>query len=118
MIRKFIELKSLKTSDSGPGTISGYRAVFSVDEGGDLILPGAFKDTIPEYLNSGFTAHSHQWSFSEAVGFPLSAKEDSHGFYVVSQFHSTPDAQMVRTKAKERMDAGKQVGFSFGYAPE
>lgn len=116
--RKFIDLKSLKVSDEGPGTIEGYRSVFSViDEGGDLITPGAFKDCIAEYLESGFTAHSHDWDFDKAVGYPVEAHEDEHGWYVTSQFHSTPDAQAVRTKAKERMDAGKKVGFSFGYAP-
>jgi HK97 family phage prohead protease len=116
MIRKFVELKSLKTVDEGPGTIEGYRAVFSVDKGGDLIVKGAFRGTIDEYLSSGFTAESHSWTFSNAVGFPVVAREDDHGLFVVSQFHSTPDAQNVRTKAKERMAAGKQVGFSFGYS--
>jgi len=118
MIRKFVELKSLKVTDSGPGTISGYRATYAVDEGADLIVPGAFADTIEEYLSSGFTAESHDWNFSNVVGFPLEAKEDQHGFYVVSQFHSTPDAQNVRIKARERMDAGKKVGFSFGYVAD
>lgn len=118
METKFVSLKSLKVEDAGSGTISGYRSVFNViDEGGDIVLPGAFKDCIPEYLDSGFTAHSHDWAFKEVVGFPIESYEDDHGWFVKSQFHSTPDAQAIRTKAKERMDAGKQVGFSFGYAP-
>ncbi|MGI8838911.1 MAG: HK97 family phage prohead protease [Pyrinomonadaceae bacterium] len=114
--RKFIDLKELKMTSNGPGTIEGYRSVFAIDEGGDLIVPGAFKDSIPEYLSSGFSAHSHSWGFDQAVGFPLTAKEDAHGLWVKSQFHSTPDAQSIRTKARERMEAGKQVGFSFGYS--
>lgn len=116
--RKFIDLKQLKVSDDGPGIIEGYRSVFNViDEGGDLIVPGAFKDCIPEFLESGFTAHSHDWDFDKAVGYPIEAREDDHGWFVKSQFHSTPDAQTVRTKARERMEAGKKVGFSFGYSP-
>jgi HK97 family phage prohead protease len=114
--RKFIDLKSLKVRDEGPGFIEGYRSVFgTIDEGGDIVLPGAFKDTTTRYLKKGFTAHSHDWSFKEAVGYPIEAKEDSIGYYVVSKFHSTPDAQDIRTKAKERMDDGLDVGFSFGY---
>lgn len=116
--RKFTPLKDLKVSDEGSGTIEGYRSVYGViDEGGDIVLKGAFADTLDEYLHAGFTAQSHDWDFKEAVGFPVAAKEDDHGWFVKSQFHSTPDAQAIRTKAKERMDAGKQVGFSFGYAP-
>lgn len=115
--RKFIDLKALKVNDEGPGTIEGYRSVFGViDEGGDIVVKGAFADCIPEYLDSGFTAHSHDWDFDKAVGFPIEAREDDHGWFVRSQFHSTPDAQAIRTKAKERMEAGKQVGFSFGYS--
>lgn len=115
--RKYIDLKDLTVTDEGPGHISGYRAVFSeIDEGGDLIVPGFFKDSIDEYLEAGFTAHSHDWDFDKAVGYPVSAKEDDHGFFVDSEFHSTPDAQSVRTKAVERKKAGKRVGFSFGYS--
>lgn len=117
MERKFIDLKALKVSDDGSGFIEGYRSVFGViDEGGDIVVKGAFADTLSEYLHSGFTAHSHDWDFDKAVGFPVEAREDEHGWFVRSQFHSTPDAQLVRTKAKERLEAGKQVGFSFGYA--
>lgn len=114
---KFTDLKDMTVTDDGPGRISGYRAVFSeIDEGGDLIVPGFFKDCITEYLEAGFTAHSHEWGFDKAVGYPMAAKEDDHGFFVDSEFHSTPDAQSVRTKAIERKKAGKRVGFSFGYS--
>jgi HK97 family phage prohead protease len=116
MERKFIDLKSLKVSDEGPGTIEGYRSVFGeIDEGGDIVIKGAFAECTAEYLSSGFTAESHDWDFGKSVGFPIEAKEDDHGWFVKSQFHSTPDAQNIRTKARERMEAGKQVGFSFGY---
>lgn len=114
--RKFIDLKALKVSDEGPGFIEGYRSVFGeIDEGGDIVVKGFFADGLSDYLESGFTAHSHDWTFKEAVGFPVEAKEDDHGFWVKSQFHSTPDAQDIRTKARERMEAGKTMGFSFGY---
>lgn len=117
--RKFTALKDLKVTDEGPGTIEGYRSVFGViDEGGDIVVKGAFADTLSEYLHGGFTAQAHDWDFKEAVGFPVDAYEDDHGWFVKSQFHSTLDAQQIRTKAKERMDAGKQVSFSFGYAPK
>lgn len=119
MERKYVSLKDLKVSDEGPGTIEGYRSVFGViDEGGDIVVKGAFAETLSDYLHSGFTAQAHDWDFKEAVGFPVEAYEDDHGWFVKSQFHSTPDAQAIRTKAKERMEAGKQVSFSFGYAPK
>lgn len=114
--RKFIDLKELKVIDDGPGFIEGNRAIFAeIDEGGDIVVKGFFADGIDEYLRLGFSAHSHEWDFDKAIGFPVEAYETDDGFFVKSQFHSTSDAQDVRTKAKERMAAGKQVGFSFGY---
>ena len=39
--RKFIDLKALKVSDEGSGTIEGYRSVFNeIDEGGDIVVKG------------------------------------------------------------------------------
>lgn len=116
--RKFIDLKELKVSDEGTGSIEGYRSVFGeLDEGGDIVVKGAFADCLNEYLGSGFSAHSHDWKFTEAVGYPVEAREDDHGWFVKSVFHSTQTAQDARTIAAERHAAGKQVGFSFGYIP-
>ena len=116
--RKFTPLKELKMSDAGTGSVEGYRSVFGeIDEGGDIVVKGAFADCLGEYLGSGFSAHSHDWKFTEAVGYPVEAYEDDHGWFVKSVFHSTGTAQDARTIASERHAAGKQVGFSFGYLP-
>ena len=116
--RKFIDLKDLKMSDAGTGSVEGYRSVFGeLDEGGDIVVKGAFADCMNEYLASGFSAHSHDWKFTEAVGYPVEAREDDYGWWVKSEFHSTQTAQDARTIASERKAAGKQVGFSFGYLP-
>lgn len=113
---KFTPLSQMKMSDSGSGSIEGHRAIFSrIDDGGDVIVKGAFANSIDSYLNSGFSAHSHLWTFAESIGFPVEAREDAKGFFVKSAFHSTQTAQDVRTIAKERLKAGKTVGFSFGY---
>lgn len=103
-------------SDEGAGSLEGYAAVFSVlDEGGDIIVPGAFKDNLSEFLAAGFTAQSHDWSVDGVIGYPTKAVEDEYGLNVAMDFHSTADAQAVRTKAQERLKAGKQVGLSIGY---
>ena len=116
--RKFIPLSELKMSDEGPGFIEGYRAVL-----GRLIdrvtsSQGAFADSHVEYMRSGFSAESHVWNFKDAVGYPVEAREDDHGWWVKSEFHTTQGAQDVRTIARERMKAGKLVGFSFGYGTD
>lgn len=118
--RKFIDLASLEfdTKSEGNGDLKGYASVTGeIDEGGDVIPSGGYTGTLDEFLRSGWMAHSHDWSVAGQVGYPVEAREDETGLYVRAEFHGTPDAQAVRTKAAERMRAGKQVGLSIGYRP-
>lgn len=115
---KYISFAEFKARAEGPGGWEGYLSkTGEIDDGGDLIMQGAYADTIPDFLNRGFGAESHDWTFSRMTGFPTSAKEDGEGLYTVFQYHSTPDAQLVRTKAQERIAAGKGVYMSIGYEP-
>ena len=50
-----------------------------------------------------------------AVAFPVSAEQDAHGLKITGKFHSTPEAQAVRTVSRERLAAGKAVKCSIGY---
>lgn len=115
---KFVSFAEFKARTEGPGGWEGYLSkTGEIDDGGDLIAQGAYADTIPEFLSRGFNAESHDWAFSKMIGFPISAKEDDEGLYTVSQYHSTPDAQLVRVKAQERIAAGKGVYMSIGWEP-
>jgi HK97 family phage prohead protease len=116
MERKTVNLKDFTMSDEGSGFLEGYPSVFgSVDSTGDIIVPGAYADTIPDFLSRGFTAQGHDWSFGGLTGYPVEAKEDGHGLFAKMAFHSTPDAQNARTVAKERAAAGKEVPLSIGF---
>jgi HK97 family phage prohead protease len=104
--------------DDGHGTLEGYGAVFNnVDHGGDVILPGAFKDAIPAFLERGFVPVGHDW-----MGLPVAtiadAKEDDSGLWFSAEFHTTQSAQDARTVVKERIDRGKFVGLSIGFLPD
>lgn len=116
---KFISFAEFKAiNEDGPGGWRGYLSkTGEIDDGGDLIPQGAYADTIEQFLSRGFNAESHDWTFSKMIGFPTAAKEDDIGLDVTSQFHGTPDAQLIRTKVSERIAAGKGVYMSIGYAP-
>lgn len=117
--QKFVSLKDLKEIEEGPGGFEGYVNNFGyLDDGGDIVLKGAYADVIDSFVKGGFTANSHDWDFGNgAVGYPMSAFEDDTGLWVVNKFHSTPDAQNIRIKARERLADGKDVGLSIGYRP-
>lgn len=115
---KFINLADFKATGEGAGGWEGYLSKFGeLDDGGDIVAAGAYTDTLDAFLTRGFNAESHDWTFSKMIGYPVSAKEDEVGLYVKSAYHSTPDAQLVRTKAQERIAAGKGVYMSIGYEP-
>src|SRR6266404_2101344 len=87
-----------------------------LDDGGDIVLKGAYQDTIEFFLQNGWGATDHNWQFNKAIGFPVTATEDDHGFKLSVQFHMTDDAQQLRQKISERLAAGKDVKLSIGYA--
>lgn len=102
----------------GFGTFEGYGSTFgNVDEGGDVILKGAFAEAIPAFLERGFVPVGHDW-----LGLPIAtidaAKEDDEGLFFKASFHSTQAAQDARTVMRERMERGKFVGLSIGYLPD
>jgi uncharacterized protein len=94
----------------GHGGFSGYASVKgNIDSYGDVIDDGAYKNIQEVLIKKGWSGFNHS---SDAVGMVMNAVEDAKGLFIEVDFHSTADAQSVRTKMKERMDAGKEVGMS------
>lgn len=111
---KQAQLQEYKAIDDGPGGFQAYATIFGeLDDTGDIILSGAYKNTIPQFLKRGFIARSHDWS--TAIGLPVGAKEDSTGFWVDARYHSTQEAQQQRTITNERQSAGLSSFVSIGY---
>jgi HK97 family phage prohead protease len=103
-------VKSLTDS----GELSGYGAVFNnIDRGNEIILPGAFRESIDDFVKSGHLCADHNWK--KRLGTISSAREDSHGLFFKAQFYSTKFAQDMRKQVRERIDRGKNVGLSVGY---
>lgn len=93
----------------GPGRLSGWASIKgNVDSYGDVIMEGAYTN-LDTMIKDGWSGFNHG---SNPIGYFTDAKEDSKGLFVEIEFHSTPDAQEMRTKAQERIAAGKSVGMS------
>lgn len=81
--------------EEAPGTFTGYGAVFgNEDLGGDVIVKGAFKDTLKEWkkqkkLPKMLWQHGGGWAGSAEdmlpIGKWLSMEEDDHGLKVQGQ---------------------------------
>ena len=115
MERKIVAWQQAKDTGEGAGSFEGYGSVFGhIDSYGDRIIPGAYKDTISDFLQRGASLLSHDWN-NLPIGTIANAHEDTIGLYVRSDYHSTQAAQDARIVAKERLERGANVGLSIGY---
>jgi HK97 family phage prohead protease len=104
-----------KTVSSGPGELDGYVSVFgNVDQGGDVVLPGAFRNTLRYWSKQAQPLPliaDHELSTGGVIGSVHDAREDGTGLRVRARFSSDAKAQSVRTKMIE----GHVRGMSFTY---
>lgn len=106
-----VEWKGL---DGDSGSVELYAAAFgNVDRANERIEPGAFKN-LAQFVADGWLAVNHDWN-RLPIAMVEDASQDGKGLLVRAKFHSTPDAQAVRTTVRERLAAGKSVKASIGY---
>lgn len=106
---------ALKAGAMEGNTIRGIASVAGVlDSYDDVIMPGALSESVlAEFRASGFVADSHDWR--SMVAMPTVAEVRGVELYTEAEFHSTEDAQAVRTKCAERIERGLSVGLSIGF---
>lgn len=90
------------------GNFEGYGAVFNnVDLGGDVILPGAFKESLRERSVAMLWAHDP----TQVVGKWDEVKEDSHGLFVRGRFAETALGRDTHTLVKMQAATGLSIGY-------
>lgn len=112
----------VKTADEGEGTFEAVVAVFgNVDAYGDVILKGAFLDTLKEWEESGYPipavwSHEKDDPFSH-IGTVIEAKETDLGLWVKVQLDmENPKAAQVHRLLKG--GRVKEFSFAFSYDPQ
>lgn len=109
-----VEWKTASGSSS-TGELEGYASVFgNVDQGGDVVLPGAFRKTLADWSRSSQPLPliaDHDLTTKGVIGSVRQAREDGTGLWIRAGFSSVPEAQAVRTKMIE----GHLKGMSFTY---
>lgn len=100
-------------SDDGPGTLTGYASVFhNVDEQGEVVAPGAFKNTIARWKQAGRRIplmDGHSMDNGDVIGSFDVTKEDAIGLAVKARFSADPRAQALRTKVREGHIGGLSI---------
>lgn len=97
-------------------TFKGYASTFgNVDRGGDVILPGAFTDSIDEMKRSGdFLPVIWQHDSGEPVGIYTAFYEDSKGLWVEGKLPK--EDTFVSGRAIPQMKVGSVRKLSIGFS--
>jgi len=109
------EYKTLKFDleefDEDQGIFSGYAAVFSnVDNGGDIIHPGAFTKTIAENADRVKILVQHN-DYDLPIGKPIELREDAHGLYIKGKVSDTAMGKDVKTLLRDKVLDEMSIGY-------
>lgn len=94
--------------DGDGSTFSGHCAVFhNCDAHGDVVLPGAFKDTLADFLANGQVLYDH----GELIGKPIEAREDGRGLFIAAAISDTARGRDVKTLLRDGVLRSLSIGY-------
>lgn len=103
------DTKHVSKDASGKVIIKGMANTADKDRVGDVVLPSAFKKSLPEYLENPVILFQHNWD--KIIGKCIKAEIQDEGLYIECEISSAKDVDDVRTKIAE----GSLKTFSIGY---
>ena len=113
--RMLVSVEWKAATGGDPGELDGYVSVFNnVDQGGDVVLPGAFRKTLADWSRAKQRLPliaDHNLSTEGVIGSVVEAKEDGVGLRIRAKFSTNAKAQDVRRNLLE----GHINGLSFTY---
>jgi hypothetical protein len=104
------DLKSSKTIENFAGEFTGYAAaIHNIDRSGDMLLPGAFSDTLDWFLKNGMVCWQHD-SFLP-IGVPIEASEDDYGLKTTARISNTTLGADIMTLIRDRVVKKLSIGY-------
>jgi len=108
MLLKSLDFKA-DTVDMDKRTFTGYASTWDVDQGGDLIVKGAFTKTLKEAGNRVKVL----WQHHEPIGRPVEMAEDNKGLLVTAKVSNTrlgdEALELMRDEVIDRMSIGYMI---------
>jgi HK97 family phage prohead protease len=116
MEKKSVNLE-VKQFDAESRLLSGYASTFGfpADVQGDVIVKGAFAESIMKIKNDGIPLlDSHKQDSQHVLGTVIDAFEDDHGLYITAKLADTPQVEEIRQKLKQGHINKMSIGFFIG----
>jgi len=105
---KALEFKA-ENVDADERIISGYASTYDLDQGGDIIVKGAFSRTLGEKRGVKVLWQHKQDS---PIGKPRMMREDEQGLYVEAYIAKTAKGDEALALAKEGIIDSMSIGYS------
>lgn len=109
-----------KVTDYANVRIKGYLSTFEgmteMDRQGDTVMPGAFRDTIPKFMQNPVLLMDHRNSVNNIAGKFTAMKEDRNGLAFEAQISNAPGLSDLRFKVAEGMLVTTSMGGLFHFA--
>ena len=111
------EVKDFKEDDDGFVTFEGYASTYgNVDRGGDIVMAGAFDETVKQYQGEEKLPVLWQHSHDMPLGVFTDISSDSKGLFVRGRMPRDDD--FVRGRVLPQMRVGSIRKMSIGYSTE
>ncbi len=101
----------LKSASGDNSTFAGWaNAFFNIDAAQEIVDKGAFTDTLPEFMDSGFIGGlNHNWDCP--IGKPTSAQEDDKGLFVEGKISPTEHGKDCMILLKDKVIRKMSIGY-------
>ena len=110
MERKVIPFEIKATSSDGSTGEGIANAFHLIDSYGEIVAPGAFTDTIAQFLTEGFVGGiNHNWD--NPIGKPTEAEEVAKGLRVAWQISDTSHGKDAKILLKDKVIKKLSIGF-------
>lgn len=105
--RKFRFHMKLAESDRSRRQIEGYASTRDLDRTGEVVEPGAFADSLKDFMNNPVLTYMHDWS--NPIGKVMDARIDEVGLFIRAEISETAE------KVWKLIEEGILRAFSIGY---
>jgi len=106
---------SIKDVDTSQGIVTGYFSAFgNIDDGMDMIVKGAFAESIKSWGTQGKDRIKHLWQHDtdKPIGKITLLKEDDYGLYFESKLSKTQLGQDALIQYQEGILKEHSIGYS------
>jgi HK97 family phage prohead protease len=105
---KAIQFKT-EDIDAEKRIVSGYASTYDLDQGGDIIVRGAFAKTLETSASKVKVLWQHD--HKSPIGRPVSMREDDRGLYVESYIAKTRQGDEALELAREGIIDSMSIGY-------